>query len=720
MIIIEKIFFIGYNILVCIKHDSIALKGECFMKEFSSDKLRNIIFLGHGGAGKSSLAETLLFNAGVTERIGKIIDGNTVSDFDQEEMNRQFSINMSILPYEWRDHKINIIDTPGYFDFVGEVKQGLRAAGAAVIVVAARSGVEVGTEKAFDAVTDMGISKMFFINRLDEENIDFDKIIDDMKSKFGIGVTAFQYPIIENDKFVGLIDIIDNKARMLKGADLIDAPIPERFHDKVSELQNAINEAIAETDEVLLEKFFSDEPFTEEEIISGIKKGISDGSISPVFMGSATSNFAIKRFADMLVDYFPCPIESKPPIANKDGSEVEVKCDPNEKFSAFVFKTIADPFVGKISMFKIFSGVLTLDTFILNGTSDKREKTNHIYIIRGKKQIEVEKLYAGDIGAFTKLQYTETNDTLYEKGMEVEFEKIVFAAPVVSYAVETTSKGDEDKIGNGLQRLKEEDPSFQVEVNSETKQTLISGVGEQHIKVIVSKLASKYGVNVVLSDPKVPYRETIKRKITAEGKHKKQSGGHGQYGHVFIEFEPGEKEELEFSSKVVGGSVPKNYFPAVEKGLLESMQKGIYAGYPVVFLKATLMDGSYHPVDSSEMAFKLAASVAFRKGLQTAAPVLLEPIQHVEVYVPEAYMGDILGDLNKRRGRVLGMNPQPKGIQQIVADVPLSEIFKYAPDLNSMTQGRGYFTSVFERYEVVPGMIAEKVKAEAEKEKEEE
>jgi elongation factor G len=713
-----KRYAMVYNMREC-ANISKSFRGECFMKEYSSDSIRNIVLLGHGGAGKTSLAETMLFNAGVTERMGKVTDGNTVSDFDQEETARQFSINLSVIPYEWNDKKVNIIDTPGFFDFAGEVKEGISVADAAVIVVAARSGIEVGTEKAFDMVTDEGISKMFFINRLDEENIDIDKVLSEMKEKFGVGVTAFQYPIIENGRFTGLIDVIKKKALMLKGADLVETVIPANLTDKIDELHNAINEAIAETDEELLEKFFAEEPFTPEEVISGIKKGIADGSIAPVFMGSATSNLAIKRFSDILVDYFPAPTEGKPVKAKRGEEEIEVKCDPNEKFSAFVFKTIADPFVGKISIFRVCSGTLTADTDVINQRMEKQEKINHIYVLRGKKQIEIDKLFAGDIGAFTKLQFTDTNDTLYEKGNELCFEKIEFADPVVSYAVETSSKGDEDKIGNGLQRLREEDPTFMVVVNSETKQTLVSGTGEQHIRVIVSKLATKYGVKVNLKEPKVPYRETIKKKVTAEGKHKKQSGGHGQYGHVIIEFEPGETEELEFGSKVVGGSVPKNYFPAVEKGLLESMQKGIYAGYPVVFLKATLMDGSYHPVDSSEMAFKLAASIAYKKGLTDAGPALLEPIQHIEVYVPEPYMGDILGDLNKRRGRVMGMNPQPKGIQQIVAEVPLAEIFSYAPDLNSMTQGRGYFTSVFERYEEVPTMIAEKVRQEAEKEEEE-
>lgn len=690
------------------------------MKEYNSDSIRNVVFMGHGGSGKTSLTETMLFNAGIIERIGKVTDGNTVSDFDQEEIARQFSINMSVLPYEWKGNKINIIDTPGYFDFAGEVKEGIYAADSAVIVIAARSGIEVGTEKAFDLVTDSGLPKMFFINRLDEENVDFDKLLSEMKEKFGIGVTAFQYPIIKNGTLAGIIDVLKKKAGILKGSDLLESEIPVEYIDKTNELSAAINEAIAETDEQLLEKFFAEEPFTDEEIIKGIKNGIASGDISPVFVGSATSNYAVKSFSDKLVDFLPSPVEGKSKKAKKGEDEIEIKCDHSEKFSAFVFKTIADPFVGKISIFRIFSGTLTTETQVINAKTEKQEKINHIYILRGKKQTEVDKLYAGDIGAMTKLQFTDTNDTLYEKGNDVSFAQIEFAAPVVSYAVETTSKGDEDKISNGLQRIKEEDPTFIVVVNPETKQTLISGTGEQHIKVIVSKLAAKYGVKVNLSDPKVPYRETIKKKVTAEGKHKKQSGGHGQYGHVLIEFEQGETEALEFGSKVVGGSVPKNYFPAVEKGLLESMQKGIYAGYPVVFLKATLLDGSYHPVDSSEMAFKLAASIAFKKGLTEASPVLLEPIQHVEVLVPEAYMGDILGDLNKRRGRVLGMNPMPKGIQQIVAEVPLSEIFTYAPDLNSMTQGRGTFTSTFERYEEVPGMIAEKVRAEAEKEKDEE
>jgi elongation factor G len=552
---------------------------------------------------------------------------------------------------------------------------------------------------------------------MDEENANFHEVLDQLKDTFGNSVIPFQLPILEGDKFVGYVDVINMKAKKFDKDKLVDADIPADMSDTLEELKEALNEAIAETSEELMEKYFSGEEFTSEEMISGLRAGIADCSIAPVLCGAALLNQGVTALMDTILEYMPSP-DHKPVIkAVKPGTDtvVELKNSADEKLSALVFKTIADPFVGKISIFRVYSGTMKSDSTVYNPTAEKNEKIAQIFMLRGKKQVPTDKLIAGDIGAVAKLQYTSTNDTLCEQSNPVMLDKIVFPEPALSLAVEPKAKGDEEKIGAGLSRLQDEDPTFKVEVNAETHQTIISGVGEQHLDVIVSKLKAKYGVEVNLTDPRVPYRETIRKKVKVEGKHKKQTGGHGQYGHVWIEFEPGETEDLTFEEKIFGGAVPKQYHPAVEKGLREAIQHGVLAGYPVVNLKATLVDGSYHDVDSSEMAFKIAARLAYKKGLPDASPVLLEPISRVEVYIPDSYMGDIIGDLNKRRGRILGMNPQDGGLQQVVAEVPTAEMFKYAIDLRSMTQGRGYFTQTFERYEEAPPMISQKVIEEAKK-----
>ncbi len=687
------------------------------MKDYAVDMIRNVCVMAHGGAGKTTLTEAMLFNSGVLDRFGKVVDGTTTTDYDPEEIKRKISISTAVVPCEWKDCKINIIDTPGYFDFVGEVKQGIRAAESALIVVSAKSGVAVGTEKAWSYAKEQGIPRMIFINKMDDENADFYKVFDQMVDIFGKGIVAFEIPVIENEKFVGYVDVINMKAKKFDKGNLVDIPIPANLSDKISSIRDGVNEAIAETDEVLMEKFFSGEEFTHDEIIKGLRAGISDGSVVPVFCGTAFNNLGVQSVMDAIVEYMPSPADKAVVKGVKPGTDdiVEFKVSPDAPFSALVFKTVADPFVGKISMFRVFSGTIKSDSSVFNTTTQKVEKIGSLFLMRGKKQIPVTKLIAGDIGCISKLQGTNTNDTLCEQSKQIELEKIVFPEPALSLAVEPKAKGDEEKISSGLHKLQDEDPTFKVTINAETHQTLISGVGEQHLDVIVSKLKSKFGVSVNLVDPKVPYRETIKKKVKVEGKHKKQSGGHGQYGHVWIEFEPGMEEDLTFDEKIFGGSVPKQYHPAVEKGLREAMVRGVLAGYPVVNLKATLMDGSYHDVDSSEMAFKIAARLAYKKGLPLASPVLLEPIAHVEVYVPDHYMGDIIGDLNKRRGRILGMNPQDDGIQQVVAEVPQSEMFKYANDLRSMTHGRGYFKLWFERYEEAPPMISQKVIEEAKK-----
>jgi elongation factor G len=687
------------------------------MKDYTGEKIRNVCLLGHGGSGKTTLAEAIMFNTGVLDRFGKVVDGTTTTDYDPEEIKRKISISTAMAPCEWKDYKINIIDTPGYFDFVGEVKQGIRVADSAIILAPAKGGVAVGTEKSWDYAKEQDIPKMMIITKMDEENANFFAVYEQMINTFGKSIVAFQLPILEGEKFTGFVDVINGTAKKFDKDKLTDIPVPANLKDKIAEIKDALNEAIAETDEDLMNKFFAGEEFTAEEIHKGVRKGISDGSVVPVFCCSAVNNFGVQFIMDAVTEYMPSPADKGVVKARKMGTDtvVDLKSEANGPLSALVFKTIADPFVGKISMFRVYSGTLKSDSVVFNSTTEKTEKIAQLYMMRGKKQVPVEKLIAGDIGAVAKLQHTNTNDTFCDQANPVVLDKICFPEPAISLAVEPKSKGDEEKIGSGLQKLQDEDPTFKVSLNTETHQTLISGVGEQHLDVIVSKLKAKFGVSVNLIDPKVPYRETIKKKVKVEGKHKKQSGGHGQYGHVWIEFEPGQAEDLTFEEKIFGGAVPKQYFPAVEKGLRESILKGVLAGYPVVNLKATLVDGSFHPVDSSEMAFKIAAHLAYKKGLVQASPVLLEPIAHTEVYIPDSYMGDIIGDLNKRRGRILGMNPQENGIQQVVAEVPQAEMFKYATDLRSMTHGRGYFKLWFERYEEAPPMISQKVIEEAKK-----
>lgn len=686
------------------------------MKDYTTDKIRNVCLMSHGGAGKTTLAEAMLFNTGVLDRFGRVVDGTTTTDYDPEEIKRKISISTSIGPCEWSDIKINVIDTPGYFDFVGEVKQGIRVADSALILAPAKGGVAVGTEKSWAYANEVSIPRMFFISKIDEENADYDKVLEQLASVFGKNVIPFILPIMEGQKMTGYVDLIEMKGKKFDKEKAVDTEIPAGLKSKAEEVREALKEMVAETDEELMEKFFGGDEFTPEEIKRGLKSGIKDMSIVPVFCGSALNNLGIKQLMDGIMEYMPSPVDRPAEKAVKPGTEtaVEIKANAADPVSILVFKTIADPFVGKISIFRVISGTLKSDTVLLNVNAEKTEKLAQLYMLRGKKQTPVDRLVAGDIGAVAKLSVTNTNDTLCDQTNPVILEGIDFPEPCLSLAVEPKAKGDEEKISSGLHRLMDEDPTINVNINTETHQTILSGIGEQHLDVTTSKLKAKFGVSVNLTTPKVPYRETIRKKIKVEGKHKKQSGGHGQFGHVWIEFEHGEAEDLIFEEKIFGGSVPKQYHPAVEKGLREAINKGVLAGYPVVNLKATLVDGSYHDVDSSEMAFKIAARVAYKK-LVDASPVLLEPIARVEVYIPDSYMGDIIGDLNKRRGRILGMNPQEGGLQQVVADVPQSEMFKYANDLRSMTQGRGWFKLWFDRYEEAPALVSSKVIEEAKK-----
>ena len=684
------------------------------MKSYTIENLRNVGLIGHGGSGKTSLIEALLFHTGNTDRLGKVEDGTTISDFDPEEKKRGISLSASIAPIEFEDTKINLVDIPGYFDFSGELIQGMRAVDVATIVVSGVSGVKVGTEKAWDYCNKIKLPRTFFINKLDRENSSYDKTLAQLKEKFGISVVPVQYPIGVEDEFKGVINVISKKARIhdFKTKEIKEIDVPEELLDKIDECKRMIMEAVAETDEELLDKYFSEGELSDQEIYHGLIEGCASGDIAPVMCGSASKVIGMRCFLEDVVECFPSPKYAIPQKALnvKTDEEVFIGLDEEKPFSSLVFKTIADPFVGKISLFRVITGRLTNEITVVNSNKDKTEKLANVFFMRGKNQIPTKEVVAGDIAAVAKLQYTETGDTLCDINNKIIYDKMNFPKPNISMAALPKSKGDEDKISSSLQKLLEEDPTFTVTRDTENAETIISGVGETHLEVIASKLKNKFGAEVILRTPKVPYRETIKGTADVQGKHKKQSGGHGQYGDVKIKFEPRKDGEtdLEFVDNVVGGVVPRNFIPAVEKGLRECMDKGVLAGYPVVSLRAILHDGSYHPVDSSEMAFKMATSIAFKKGLEQAKPILLEPIMKVEIFVPDEYMGDIIGDINKRRGRVLGME-QEGNLQKVNAEVPLVEMFKYATDLRSMTQARGSFTSEFERYEEVPESEVKKI-----------
>jgi len=689
------------------------------MRQYLAGKIRNIALAGHGGSGKTSLAEALLFKAGEIDRLGKIADGNTALDFDPEEIKRQVSVSSAMYPFTWGSVKINLIDTPGLFDFAGGMYEGVRAAESVVIALSAKDGVEVGTEKAYELAGKMKKARMFFVNKMDVEHADFYKVLEELKTKFGPSVCPLVVPFVNGDKAECYINLVENKAYAYDGKGNPKETAMPDFAHRLEGLRNAISEAVAETDEALFEKYFSGEEFTRDEIISGIHKGVKSGSITPVLCGSSVTLEGIDMLLDAMVDHLPSAYESAGEVAeNEKGEPVEITCTDEAPLAAFVFKTVADPFVGKLSYVKVVAGKLSGDFAPINSRTGQPERLGKIIYVKGKKQEETAFLTAGDIGAITKLSETVTGDSLCDPKRVVSFEKIQF--PTLSMAVKVKKKGDEGKVAGGIARLIEEDPSLSFEQNAETKQQIISGLGEQHLDIVVSKLKSKFGVEIDLIPPRVPYRETIRKKVKVEGKHKKQTGGHGQYGHVWIEFEPHDGEELIFETNVFGGAVPKNYFPAVEKGLQECIKKGVIAGYPVVGLKATLVDGSYHPVDSSEMAFKTAAALAYKAGMTQASPVLLEPIGSLKVIVPDANTGDVMGELNKRRGRVLGMNPVEGGLQEVIGEVPMSEMHDFTTFLRSVTQGRGSFTLTFERYEQLPANLEEAVKEEAKKMAEEE
>lgn len=688
------------------------------MKAYPIKDMRNVCILGHGGSGKTSLAESMLFLGKGTDRLGKVADGNTVSDYDAEEIKRKISIGSATAPLEWKNTKINLIDTPGFLDFSGEVLEATRAADGAIITVAAKAGVQVGTEFAWKYTTERKMPKIIFISKMEEDNANYNKVLEDLQQHFGKSIAPFYFPILEDEKFKGYVNIVKMEGRRFEGDKIVDVPVPENMLEIIEPARQMILEAVAETSEELMDKFFNGEPFTNEEIHAALRAGVENNEITPVLCGSSFTSVSIRKVLDAVLEFLPAPDEIPAVKGEVNGEETVVNIAASEPLCALIFKTIADPFVGKLSFVRVYSGELKADSSVYNSNQGIDEKIGKLYIMHGKKQEDTPVLSAGDIGAIPKLAKTNTGDTLATRQRPVILPGINFPEPNLALAISPKEKGDEEKISAGLARLREEDKTIGVEINNETHQTILKGMGDLHLEVIVSKLKDKFKVAVDLTEPKVAYREAIRKKVKVEGKHKKQSGGHGQYGHVWIEFEPTDSEGLVFEEKVFGGAVPKSYFPAVEKGLRESCAHGVLAGYPVVNLKATLLDGSYHPVDSSEMAFKIAASTAFKTGLAQANPVLLEPVDHLEVFVPDSYMGDVIGDINKRRGRVLGMNPHD-GMQQIVAEVPASELSKYATDLRSMTQGRGHFTRRFERYEDAPQNVVEKVIAESAKNKEE-
>ncbi len=694
------------------------------MKKYETEQIRNIALVSHGGAGKTSLAEAMLFSTETINRLGNTNAGNTTTDFDAEEIKRQITINASLAPCEWKNTKINILDTPGYFDFIGDVISSLRVADGAVVGVCAISGVEVGTEKVWSYADENKLPRLVFINKLDRENANFERVLGQLQEFFGLGAVAVQLPLGSEDNFKGVVDLVKMKAYVYEdnsGMKYTEEDIPQDLKDKADEYREKMIEAVAESDDELLMKYLEGESLTNEEITTGLQKGVLKRQVFPVLCGSATKNLAIQPLLDFIASCLPSPAEVGAIKALKPGKEeIELNVDSSGPLAALVFKTLADPYVGRVSYFKVYSGTFTGDTQVYNPNREASERVAQVFLMRGKTQINVDAVSAGDLAAVAKLSETATGDSLCDKANPVMFPAIEFPAPVISFAVEPKAKGDEEKVGSGLARFLEEDPTFRVERNTETKQTLISGMGDMHLDITVSRLAKKFGVDVDLTPPKVPYKETIRSSGKAEYKHKKQSGGRGQYGHVHMEVSSQPRGEgFEFVDKIFGGSVPRQYIPAVEKGVRETIESGVLAGFPVEDVQVTLYDGSYHTVDSSEMAFKIAGAGAFKKAVEQSSPVILEPVMDVEVTVPEAYMGDIMGDLNSKRGRIQGMD-STGSLQIIRAQVPMSEMFKYAIELRSMTQGRGFFTTKFSHYDEVPANIAEKIIEEAKKEKEEE
>jgi len=681
------------------------------MKVYPSTAIRNVGIVAHGGAGKTSLAEALLYNAGATKRLGRVDEGNTVTDYHPEEIKRQVTINTSLAFAEWQDHKINILDTPGYSDFFGDVIGALRVVDSVLVVINAVAGVEVQTEVMWEEAEARHLPRLAYVNRMDRENANFQKAVEAMRERLSGHIVPVQLPMGAAETFNGVIDILSQQAYTYDGnGNEKVGPVPAEYAGEAASLREALIEAAAEGDDELLMKYLEGEELTPEEVRTGLKKSIAGGKVIPVLCGSALKNMGVNPLLDYIVAYLPSPEEA----AAKSAAAME-----KESLAALVFKTLADPYVGRLSMFRVYSGVLKSDSSVYNTNRESEEKIGQLFALQGKNQVAVTEMKPGDIGAIAKLQATTTGDTLTSKASPVKLEGINFPEPTLPVAIKPKSKGDEDKLSNALARLLEEDPTLRLSKNTETRETILTGMGESHLDITIERLQRKFGVEVEMSTPRVPYRETVRGSANhIEGKHKKQTGGHGQYGHVYIDMTPLPDKDFEFTESIFGGAVPRQYIPAVEKGIREAMQEGILAGYPVTNIKVNLADGSYHTVDSSEMAFKIAAGLAFRKAIEQAKPVLLEPIMNVEIIIPEQFMGDIMGDLNGRRGRIQGMESRGKN-QVIRAQVPLAEMYRYAIDLKSITQGRGHFKMEFAQYEEVPASIAEKIIQEAKREKEE-
>lgn len=681
------------------------------MNIYTTDKIRNVVLLGHGGSGKTSLVEAMAYLSGITSRMGKVTDGNTVSDFGKEEQKRQISISTSVIPVEWNGVKINILDTPGYFDFVGEVEEAVSAAGAAVIVINGKSGIEVGTEKAWELCEKYHLPRFIYVTNMDVDNASYRQIVEDLKERYGKKIAPFNLPIRENEHFVGYVNVISETGNRWQGKEVVPCEVPEYNKSNLEICRETLMEAVAETSEDFMERYFGGETFSEAEIRAALRANVIDGSIVPISMGSNILCQGVYTLLDDIVKYIPSPVDRECAGINMITNEIfHADYDFSKTKSAYIFKTMVDPFIGKYSLIKVCSGVLKTDDLMYNRERDVESKIGKLYVMQGNKPQEVSELHAGDIGALAKLSAARTGDTLSTKTTSIAYAKTEFSRPYTAKRYKAVNKGDIDKISQTLQKMTEEDRTLLVVNDAENRQSLIYGMGDQHLDIISSRLENEYKVKIELAEPKVAFRETIRKKSDVEYKYKKQSGGHGQYGHVKMRFEPSGDllTPYVFEQVVVGGAVPKNYFPAVEKGVAESVLKGPMAAYPVVGVKAVLYDGSYHPVDSSEMAFKMAASQAFKKGFMEAGPILLEPISTLKVTVPDQYTGDVMGDLNKRRGRVLGMTPLQGSRQVIEADVPTANLYGYCTDLRSMTGGRGIYEFEFARYEQAPGDVQEK------------
>ena len=691
------------------------------MNVYGTDQIRNVVVLGHGGSGKTTMVEAMAYVTGVTKRLGKVSDGTTISDFDKEEQKRHFSISTSVVPVEYDGIKINLLDTPGYFDFVGEAEEACSAAGAAIIVINGKSGVEVGTKKAWDLCEKYNLPRMFFVTNMDDDQASFRKIVMELNDLYGRKVAPFHVPIRENEKFVGFVNVVKMKGRRFVGStsEYEECEIPDYMDKHLTISRDSLIEAVAETSEEFMERYFSGEEFTYEEISTALREHVMDNQVVPVLVGSGVNAQGMSMLLMAIKKYFPSPLYRT--VQGKEsttGEMVIVKYDETKHFSSKVFKTMVDPFIGKYSLIKVVTGVLKAGDTVYNVNKEQEARAAKIYVMRGKEAIEVPELHAGDLGALTKIDNISTGDTIAVKGATLFYAPADISKPYTYKAYRAKEKSDEDKINGALSRMMEEDLTLKTVNDAENHQTLIYGIGDQQLDVAAARMLNRYKVEMVLETPKVAYRETIRKKVRVQGKHKKQSGGSGQYGDVHIEFEPSGDLETPyvFEERVVGGAVPKNYFPAVEKGIQEYVQKGTLAGYPVVGLKATLVDGSYHPVDSSEIAFKMATILAYKKGFAEANPVLLEPIVTVSVTVPNEIVGDVMGDLNKRRGRVLGMDHIPGGKQTVTADVPMAEMFGYGTTLRAMTGGMGDFSYEFARYEQAPADVQRKVVEAAEKE----